>query len=131
VSTLDDVLASDALVRLIFELGADYFTLFHHVRFEFLTADGITDFADNFPYEHLNRDIWEHLIIRLKGIRDGEIEARRFAAPPPPPPIFVPEPEPVVSYARRDPPPPALAPDGAAPANPAAAFNVPLPAASA
>jgi hypothetical protein len=91
LASLDNVLSNDALriesedalVRMIFELGRGYWSLFHHVRFEFLTAKGITDFADHFDYAALNRDIWDHLLVRLRGVRDTSLEARRFSGPRP------------------------------------------------
>jgi hypothetical protein len=115
LSTLDDILSSDSLrlesedklVRTLFDLGRDYAALFQHVRFEFLSPRGLADFAEHFDYAALTREIWEHLVLRLRGVRDAEIESRRFAggltpAPdrssglPPPPErvaVFQPPPE--------------------------------------
>jgi hypothetical protein len=91
LATLNDILSDDrlrlenedSLVRILFDLGPGHSSLFHHVRFEFLTADGIADFADNFDYTQLTREIWEHLLVRLKNVRDPDLEGRRFVGATP------------------------------------------------
>jgi hypothetical protein len=57
------------------------------------------DFADHFDYIHLNRSIWDHLLIRLRGLLDSTLGSTRFSQPipqvtvsPPIPNVSVPPP---------------------------------------
>jgi hypothetical protein len=74
VCVLKDILSSDSLrisnedwlLRMIFELGSKYFSLFGSIRFEYLSSSSIDFFFENISFEDIDSDIWHQLWIRSR-----------------------------------------------------------------
>jgi hypothetical protein len=85
-NTLHDLLSSrslgieseDALLRLLIELGSDYFEFWSYIEVVFLSDEGLSLFVDNFDYSRLTKEVWCKILSRLTGICDEDIRHRRF-----------------------------------------------------
>jgi hypothetical protein len=86
VETLSDILSSDSLVLLsedsLFDLlisfGDSYSALFDHLRIEFLSSRGISNFFDKIDFSRVTFKMWSSLGLRMKGIFDSSLKMRRF-----------------------------------------------------
>jgi hypothetical protein len=86
IDTLDSILSSDSLqiidedwlFNVLLEVGVDHSFLFHHLRLEYLSSEGINRFCDSIDDLHLTDDIWRSVINRLKGLCDDDFRMRRF-----------------------------------------------------
>jgi hypothetical protein len=62
----------------------EYFALFRHLRFEFLSPEGISRFVDRIEYSNLTEDIWFGLSLRLKGVSNESVRLSRYLRRDPP-----------------------------------------------
>jgi hypothetical protein len=87
IDTLNDILSNrslriideDWLLNLLLGFGSisQYSFLFGHIRFEFLSAEGISQFCDSFGYVNLTEDVWTGITRRLRGSIDNEFRQGR------------------------------------------------------
>jgi hypothetical protein len=93
--TLEEVLDSpslrvkseDSLLRLVLDFidrSEEYVPLLRHIRFEFLSPEGISLFVDQGRYRCLTEDVWNRLSVRLKGLCDESIRSERYYRVDPP-----------------------------------------------
>jgi hypothetical protein len=90
VITLDNILSSnelrirneDWLIECIIGLGANYFSLLRHVRFEFLSQKGVLLFLEKVQYSEITSDIWSAITVRLCGHFDHRIFQKRLRPVP-------------------------------------------------
>jgi hypothetical protein len=89
VETLDGLISNDslrvenddALLRQLLELGPRCSSLIHHIRFEFLSSEGIIYFVQYFRYFDLTELIWESICVRLEGIYESSVQLKRLVCP--------------------------------------------------
>jgi hypothetical protein len=83
IDALDDLLSSDSLqvksedvlLTSLLELGSAYSRILRHVRFELLSWEGVSAFANHFAYFSLTESIWDSIAARLKASLDSLIVA--------------------------------------------------------
>jgi hypothetical protein len=56
----------DQLLRELIALGPEYAALLRHIRFKFLSPQGVADFVDHFLYNNLTEAIWEGILRRFR-----------------------------------------------------------------
>jgi hypothetical protein len=82
--TLHDILSSpslaieseDGLLGVLIELGSVYFEFWRYIEVIFLTDKGLSLFVDTLPFDELTKEIWSHVILRLKDVSEGEHRRR-------------------------------------------------------
>jgi hypothetical protein len=57
----------ESLLRLLIELGCDYFEFWNYVEVSMLSPEGISLFAEHLPFDFVTETIWLGIISRLKG----------------------------------------------------------------
>jgi hypothetical protein len=70
--------SEDWLLERILSFGDEYSMLFCHIHFEFVSLDGMRAFLDRVDYNSISEELWERLLVRLKGECDREMQIRRF-----------------------------------------------------
>jgi hypothetical protein len=69
--------SEDAFVRILIELGTDYFEFFDYVEVNYLTKEGISLFLDQLTFDDLTQSIWTKLVDRLKQSNGQSLESKR------------------------------------------------------
>jgi hypothetical protein len=89
IDMLETIISSDSLriesedwlLKIVIELGEEYSSsLFDHIRFEFLSDDGLSLFLEHFTYCDLTEAIWDGVVRRLSRIEDSDLRSRRFSS---------------------------------------------------
>jgi hypothetical protein len=78
--TLYDILSSlslaieseDDLLGVLIELGLAYFEFWKYIEVLFLTDKGLSLFVDKLAFDELTKEIWSQVILRSKGVLEGE-----------------------------------------------------------
>jgi hypothetical protein len=66
----------DELLRLLIELGSDYFEFWNYIEVINLTGEGISLFVDHLDFNELTESIWQKIVVRLKSESEIEIDPR-------------------------------------------------------
>jgi hypothetical protein len=70
--------SEDSLLQRLIDLGSEYFEYWIYLEIAFLSSEGISKFAEIFPFEELRIPHWSKIIDRLLGICDEPFRLRRF-----------------------------------------------------
>jgi hypothetical protein len=70
--------SEDWLMKLILELGEGYRSLLSYVKYEFLSAEGLSTFLDNFEHSEMTKDIWCSLVRCLRNEKSPSLHIVRY-----------------------------------------------------
>jgi hypothetical protein len=59
--------SEESLVRLLIDLGGDYFEFWPYIEIPLLSSEGISLFVEHLPFDFLTETIWLKVILRLRG----------------------------------------------------------------
>jgi hypothetical protein len=67
-----------SLLQRLIDLGSEYFEYWIYLEIVFLSSEGISKFAEIFPFEELRISHWSKIVDRLVGVCDETFRLRRF-----------------------------------------------------
>jgi hypothetical protein len=70
--------SEDSLLQQLIDLGSAYFEYWSYLEIVFLSSEGISKFAEIFPFEELRKSHWGKIVDRLVGVCDETFRLRRF-----------------------------------------------------
>jgi hypothetical protein len=63
----------------LIDLGSEYFECWSYLEIVFLSSEGISKFAEVFPFEKLRKSHWSKIVDRLVGVCDDTFRSRRLS----------------------------------------------------